>query len=78
MVLWILPVALAVRLRNHRARALSFWNVSHRHANWTMPRKHADITGRGQPSFPSLIAALVGRTDNSGVAGKRVDRANCV
>jgi hypothetical protein len=33
------PLGPSVRMRYHRASALSFWNIRKRHANWISPRR---------------------------------------
>ena len=42
-------LAFCVRARYHCARALSFWYVKNRHANWTMPRRTRPLPERANP-----------------------------
>jgi hypothetical protein len=43
------PRAFSVRARYHCAKALSFWYVRNRHANWTMPRRTRPLPERAKP-----------------------------
>ncbi len=43
------PRAFSVRARNHCAKALSFWNMRNRHANWIMPRRARALPERASP-----------------------------
>src|SRR6516162_8216931 len=43
------PRAFSVRARNHCAKALSFWNMRNRHANWIMPRRTRALPERASP-----------------------------
>ena len=43
------PRAFSVRARNHCAKALFFWNMSNRHANWIMPRRTRALPERASP-----------------------------
>ena len=43
------PRASSVRDRNHCAKALSFWYMRNRHANWTMPRRTRPLPERASP-----------------------------
>src|SRR5437660_6614863 len=43
------PRAFSVRARYHCAKALSFWYVRNRHANWTMPRRTRPLPERANP-----------------------------
>jgi len=53
-------LAFCVRARYHCAKALSFWYVKNRHANWIMPRRTRPLPRTGQPFLPAFPAALVG------------------
>src|SRR5262249_20987284 len=43
------PPAFSVRVQNHRAKALSFWNLRNRHANSIMPRLTRALPERVSP-----------------------------
>jgi hypothetical protein len=49
MVLRVLPRPSAVRSLNHWARALSFWNLRKRQANWIMPHRTRALPARARP-----------------------------
>ena len=49
------PRAFSVRARNHRAKALSFWNMRNRHANWIMPRRTRALPERASPFSRRLV-----------------------
>src|SRR6266545_2981024 len=49
------PRAFAVRVRNHCAKVLSFWNMRNRHANWIMPRRTRALPERVSPFSRRLL-----------------------
>ena len=49
IVLRVLPRPSAVRASNHWARALSFWNLIKRQANWIMPHRTQALPARARP-----------------------------
>src|SRR5260370_6703249 len=49
------PRAFSVRARNHCAKALSFWNMRNRHANWIMPRRTRALPERASPFSRRLV-----------------------
>ena len=51
------PRAFSVRDRNYCAKALSFWNMRNRHANWIMPRRTRALPERASP-FSRRFAPL--------------------
>jgi hypothetical protein len=51
------PRAFSVRARYFRAKALSFWYVRNRHANWTMPRRTRPLPERAN-RFSRLFLPL--------------------
>jgi hypothetical protein len=67
IVLRVPPRPSAVRAKNHRASALSFWNWRKRHANRiTMWRTRA-LPVRARPFSPPAFAALVRRSGQPAV-----------
>ena len=53
------PRAFSVRARNHCAKALSFWNMRNRHANWIMPRRTRALPERASPFSRRLMPLAV-------------------
>jgi hypothetical protein len=49
IVLRVLARLSAVRAANHRAKALSFWNLRKRQANWIMPQRTRALPERARP-----------------------------
>jgi len=49
IVLRVLPRLSAVRAANHWAKALSFWNLRKRQANWIMPHRTRALPARARP-----------------------------
>src|SRR5947207_8566627 len=49
IVLRVLARLSAVRAANHWARALSFWNLRKRHANWIMAHRTRALPARARP-----------------------------
>src|SRR5437588_12750613 len=52
------PLGPSVRVRYHRASALSFWNIRKRHANWISPRRTRALPALARP-FSRLLKPLV-------------------
>jgi hypothetical protein len=48
------PRAFKVRISNHFAKALSFWNLRKRHASWIMPRRTREHCRIGRASSPGF------------------------
>src|SRR5437660_1356628 len=51
------PLGPSVRVRYHRASALSFWNIKKRHANWISPRRTRALPALARP-FSRLFKPL--------------------
>src|SRR5215471_5308746 len=51
------PLGPSVRVRYHRASALSFWNIRKRHANWISPRRTRALPALARP-FSRLFKPL--------------------
>src|SRR6266516_1582686 len=51
------PFGPSVRMRYHRASALSFWNIRKRHANWISPRRTRALPALARP-FSRLFKPL--------------------
>jgi hypothetical protein len=49
IVLRVLARLSAVRAANHWAKALSFWNLRKRQANWIMPHRTRVLPARARP-----------------------------
>jgi hypothetical protein len=67
------PRAFSVRARNHFAKALPFWNMRNRHANWIMPaaiieKMHSGVALTDEDRWPWLKAIGAGRRSRASSA----------
>ena len=69
MVFRVLARLSAVRAANHCARALPFWNLTKRQANWIMPHRTRAL--RARKLAPGVFRSFVRRAGETGVAGDR-------